>query len=402
MTSILTNIGAMSALQTLRTIAGQMQDTQRQVSTGMRVEQASDNAAYWSISTTMHSDNMALAAVEDALGLGGAKVDTAYAGMTAVVDVISEMKSKIVVATEDGVDRYKVQAEIEQLKEQLTSIVSSATFSGENWLSTDGSNSASVVASATRDASGNFGVKKISVNLSEIALFTTMGNGLLQTIPSTGGNGRTYGGFENFTSPTDTFAFTEPFTMDDGDEFKFDIQDGALLYTATVTKAVFDQWAGPNGVVDGDFEFWDLLAQSAADSGPGFYGVNNQAFGQDAPNPVLFSNFRVTGVPEYTIMDVDVTDGSDLGLLLSRIDGWLEMTIDAAADLGALQSRISMQSDFVAKLTDSIDSGIGRLVDADMNEASTRLKALQTQEQLAIQSLSIANTSADSVLTLFR
>ncbi len=61
-----------------------------------------------------------------------------------------------------------------------------------------------------------------------------------------------------------------------------------------------------------------------------------------------------------------------------------------------------MQMDFAARLSDSMFSGVGRLVDADMNEASTRLKALQTQEQLAIQSLSIANTSADSRLSLFR
>ncbi len=64
--------------------------------------------------------------------------------------------------------------------------------------------------------------------------------------------------------------------------------------------------------------------------------------------------------------------------------------------------RIGMQEEFVSKLTDSIDSGIGRLVDADMNEESTRLKALQTQQQLAIQSLSIANTNSENILQLFR
>jgi hypothetical protein len=57
-----------------------------------------------------------------------------------------------------------------------------------------------------------------------------------------------------------------------------------------------------------------------------------------------------------------------------------------------------MQEDFVANLMDSIDSGIGRLVDADMNEESTRLKALQTQQQLGIQSLSIANTNSENIL----
>lgn len=64
--------------------------------------------------------------------------------------------------------------------------------------------------------------------------------------------------------------------------------------------------------------------------------------------------------------------------------------------------RIGLQEDFISKLTDSIDSGIGRPVDADMNEESTRLKALQTQQQLGIQSLSIANTSSENILSLFR
>ncbi|MGG2475001.1 flagellin, partial [Rhizobium sp. BR5] len=67
-----------------------------------------------------------------------------------------------------------------------------------------------------------------------------------------------------------------------------------------------------------------------------------------------------------------------------------------------IKMRIGLQEDFVSKLTDSIDKGIGRLVDADMNEESTKLKALQTQQQLAIQSLSIANTSSENILSLFR
>ncbi|MGH0230661.1 flagellin, partial [Sinorhizobium meliloti] len=73
-----------------------------------------------------------------------------------------------------------------------------------------------------------------------------------------------------------------------------------------------------------------------------------------------------------------------------------------ASSLGSISSRIDLQSEFVSKLTDSIDSGVGRLVDADMNEESTRLKALQTQQQLAIQALSIANSDSQSVLSLFR
>jgi flagellin len=74
----------------------------------------------------------------------------------------------------------------------------------------------------------------------------------------------------------------------------------------------------------------------------------------------------------------------------------------AASSLGSIQSRIDLQESFVASLTDVIDKGVGRLVDADMNEESTRLKALQTQQQLGIQSLSIANTNAQNILQLFQ
>ncbi|RCW19588.1 flagellin-like protein, partial [Ciceribacter lividus] len=130
MTSILTNVAAMAALSTLRSIESGLEQTQAAVSSGLRVGDASDNAAYWSIATTMRSDNMALSAVQDALGLGAAKVDTAYSGMNSAIDVVKEIKAKLVAATEDGVDKTKIQEEITQLQDQLTSIAEAASFSG--------------------------------------------------------------------------------------------------------------------------------------------------------------------------------------------------------------------------------------------------------------------------------
>ncbi|RVM09257.1 flagellin, partial [Sinorhizobium meliloti] len=98
----------------------------------------------------------------------------------------------------------------------------------------------------------------------------------------------------------------------------------------------------------------------------------------------------------------ETTTATQISGLISMVDAALETMTSAAADLGSIGMRIDLQSEFVSKLTDSIDSGVGRLVDADMNEESTRLKALQTQQQLAIQSLSIANSASESILTLFR
>ena len=75
---------------------------------------------------------------------------------------------------------------------------------------------------------------------------------------------------------------------------------------------------------------------------------------------------------------------------------------DAASAIGAYQNRVSSQQNFVKALQDANTTAVGALVDANMEEESTKLKALQTQQQLAVQSLSIANASTQNILTLFR
>jgi flagellin len=300
----------MTALQTLRTIDSSMEDTQARVSSGLRVGTASDNAAYWSIATTMRSDNMALSAVQDALGLGGAKVDTSYAAMESAIEVVKEIKAKVVAATEEGVDKSKIQEEIDQLKEQLRSISESASFSGENWIAGDAATK-TVVSGFVRDSSGAVTVKTTEYVLSDAA----DGNLLF------GGDGA-----------------------------------GNIEYTTGILGTV----SAFTGVGDVSVDTLDLNAFDPAD------------------------------------MAANMQEALDL------IESALQSMTSAAAELGSISMRIELQEDFVSTLTDSIDSGIGRLVDADMNEESTRLKALQTQQQLAIQSLSIANTASESILTLFR
>ena len=120
--SINTNTSAMTALQSLNATNRTLAKTQSAIATGLRVASASDNAAYWSIATTMRADNKALSTVQDALGLGSAKVDIATSGLEASISVVSEIKAKLVAAREPGVDKSKVQVEIAELKNQLSSI----------------------------------------------------------------------------------------------------------------------------------------------------------------------------------------------------------------------------------------------------------------------------------------
>lgn len=121
--------------------------------------------------------------------------------------------------------------------------------------------------------------------------------------------------------------------------------------------------------------------------------------------------------PTVTTIDVDtadfttnldatsisaITDATEAGTAFGEIEAFLTVAIDGAAALGASAERISDQRAFISKLNDAVKSGIGSLVDADMEAASARLQALQTQQQLGVQALSIANQAPQTILSLFR
>jgi flagellin len=110
-----------------------------------------------------------------------------------------------------------------------------------------------------------------------------------------------------------------------------------------------------------------------------------------------------------SVASIDISKLSGSSKDLATIANYLQVVDDALTDLtdasstmGSVSSRIATQQTFVKALIDSNTSAIGTLVDANMEEESTKLKALQTQQQLAIQSLSIANSSSQNILALFR
>ena len=88
--------------------------------------------------------------------------------------------------------------------------------------------------------------------------------------------------------------------------------------------------------------------------------------------------------------------------IASQIGTSLDNVNEALARLGTKSKAIEVHSTFVTKLSDSLEKGIGNLVDADMAKESARLQALQVKQQLGIQALSIANSTPQSVLSFFR
>ena len=111
----------------------------------------------------------------------------------------------------------------------------------------------------------------------------------------------------------------------------------------------------------------------------------------------------------YSVATLDIStltnsdaDLQDLEQMISWVDTAIGDMTTSAANLGAVKQRVSLQQDFVKALMDAITRGIGTLVDADMSEESTKLQALQVQQQLGIQALSIANQNSQLILKLFQ
>ncbi|HEX2841786.1 flagellin [Hyphomicrobium sp.] len=306
MSSLNTNIAAMTALQTLNQTNKELLGTQRRISTGLRVGDASDNAAYWSIATTMRSDNMAISTVQDALGLGAATAEVTVTAMNSAIETVQKILAKLVAARAPGLDRSKIQSEIDVLQTELRSKAESAVFSGENWLVGDstGTTQKSIVSAFSRDSTGAISIGTIAVDV----------------------------------GPTGTM--------------------------------LFDTSGSNQGILD--FE---------RSISTGNYSVSTLDIGSLTDSP---------------------TDLQDLEDMIDGVDAALKLMTDAATVLGAAKSRISLQKDFVSKLMQSIDTGIGQLVDAEMNEESTRLQALQVRQQLGVQALGIANQSAQQILALFQ
>ncbi len=102
------------------------------------------------------------------------------------------------------------------------------------------------------------------------------------------------------------------------------------------------------------------------------------------------------------LTEADFADAAGISTVLTSIETQVTTVNNAAAAFGTAQTQIEIQSTFVSKFIDSLKDGVGAMVDADMEEASARLSALQTQQQLGIQALSIANSAPQNVLSLFR
>ncbi len=294
--SILTNASALTALQALNMTQNNLQTTESQVSTGLKISTAADNAAYWSIGTKMTSQNSALGAVSDALNESGSLLSTMTTALNSTITIMTAIKNDLIAAEQPGADAASIQTDISAQQQALISIGASATFNGQNFLDVASGSTGTVGLVAAYSAAS--GVSTIAINTANTQLFNTASTAATQGILGASGS--------NYTT--------------------------ASILTLSVTSAT-------------------------------------------------------TG---------------DIQKMLLDVESAVTKITTASSTLGATTTNVNNQSTFITALSDSLTTGVSSLIDADMNEASTRLSALQVQQQLGIQALSIANSNTQLILKLFQ
>ena len=304
MNSILNNSAALSALQSLNMTQQALAAVQGQVSTGLSVASASDNAAYWSIATQLSSDSGMVSASNSALSQSQAVLDTANTAINSIITTINSIQQALTEATNPGAALADINTTLASLGQQLTDAVTGASFNGTNVL--DGS--------------------------------------------SVGGSNT-------------SVSFVSGF-------------DAGLNNVTTISMS--------------------LTSVYTANSGSAGTGALGQATGTTA----------LAGTYDLTLLGSAAGGGTQVTVanaqdILTAVNTALSSVTNYAAQIGATQDRMSSISNLNMALTTNYANGVQGLVDADMNTASTRLQALQTQEQLGIQSLSIANQNAQLILKLF-
>jgi flagellin len=133
--SINTNVGAMVALQSLSATNRELLRAQNAVSTGLKVATPKDNGAIWAIAQKMRSDVSAYDRVTESNDNAAAKLDVAIAAGETIMELLNEMKSKALAATQPGlsaVTQNTLQADYAQLRDQVTSTVANASYDGAN------------------------------------------------------------------------------------------------------------------------------------------------------------------------------------------------------------------------------------------------------------------------------
>jgi flagellin len=381
--SILTNASALSALQSLNMTEQNLSITQNQVSTGLAVANASQNAAYWSIGQQLNSDSGIVSATNSALSQSQAIFDTATSAINSVITTINSIETAITEATNPGANIANINTSLASLSSQLTDAINGASFNGTNVLNGSVTGAMSFVSGFDASATGG-SISTISFTAQALSGGTTsattvQGPAITDASTLTNLKALAAGGDSVATAASYGTDVIDTTTDTTGDTFTVASMalDGT---TSTTTYSGIDANGNATSIASAASLNVSVATSAASTSGLLSQGAYN------------LTSLGTGGTQVST---------SNASAMLTAVGAALQAVTSYSAIIGSTQDRMTAASTLNSALTTNYALGVSSLVDADMNVASTRLQALQTQQQLGIQSLSIANQNSELILKLF-
>ena len=388
---------------------------QNEVSTGLSVANASDNAGYWSISQQLNQDNGVVTAANTALTEGQSMLSTATSAIKSVITTLNAMATQLTQAQNPNANLTSINTTLASLGSQLTDAINNASFNGLNLLNgsvttTVGSTSATGVNFVSGyNATSNGGTVNTIGMATQVLYGTTSGSGTLATTTSQVAAGAATTLVQNeaaiaaaSNNTTQQTAITDAGggSVTSGQPTAVYANVGAGVYetqslntsTGQITQTIYTGTGGSSSSTD--WADWTSFTQQTSVYTPASTGMLIQS-GTD------LTQLGSTSAGEYVVTS-GATSGQTLAsAALAAVNSALTEVSNYATTIGATQDRMTAASNFNSDLNTDYSNGVAGLVDANMNTASTQLQALQTQEQLGIQSLSIANQNSQLILKLF-
>ncbi len=450
--SINTNTAAMAALESLSTTTTALNNTENEVSTGKKVSSAADNPAIYSISQSMTGNIAGLAAVSDSLSLGAQVVNTASEASQDIISTLQTLQGTVTSASSTGYASATMQAQVADAINQINDYARNSTFNGVNLLTSSNDVKQTGAPATTESANIVTGLSGTSLTVSNqigtsnvlssflgltTGTFTSGGTAYASTTAATAAGAST-NDVQSVLSSTGVNIATSSnlssadfgngasvvLTNGDGTTTTFEFDTSGTKTTATDTSG-----ASANNVVT-------VLVDPTEQSTSTMLGDLVNAMNQNGYNAVIQNDGSINvtgqGVTGSTATGPDVyaagysgtgsasggTAGTGSGIASAGIGAGTALSSSEAAittvqsainkmdtisaSLGATTQQITGMQSFTSDLSDALTTGVGALTDADLSTASAQLTSLQTKQQLAIQSLSIANSQSSSILSLFR
>jgi len=381
MSSINTNAAAMAAIRSLSSIARDMSATQARVESGLRVGKASDDPAVFAIAQNMRADLRGMTAVKDSLAFGKAALGTARDAATAISNELGKLKQTITQGQQQGLSATQMNSQITAALSNIDAYATTANFNGVNLLTGGGA------LTIVRDISGN----TTSVAATDLQ---SGASGLNLT-----GLQVTSGGFRLSFDNTLTIADGDGVTVTaGGTDYVFEFNDAGStgLSAAAAAGKVVRQIDIDTSTESNQAILGKLITAMQAEGINANFNNQGEIVVANASNVALGTDGTAASTG-MTSSNITSATGA-----IAQVEGAIDVVGDALAALGASLQQVEGLQEFNQKLMDSVKEGLGALVDADLAEESARLTSLQTKQQLATQSLSIANQQSQSLLSLFR